>query len=200
MTTTGDPRQPGSSGTRESRPELTAELTGAQLRRWYWTPAELTRFAGSMGIPTGGGRLRLVERLAAPLTDSPSGGTLAPAQPTGPLDEATVIPPGRRCSQALRACFTDRPGPTFHFDTHLRTFIVDGAGRALGDAVAHWHATRDQPTQTTIAPRFEFNRFPRDRHRAHPDGSRNAALAGWRHRRALPCSPPRTAPAQPPPP
>ncbi|MBC8091545.1 MAG: hypothetical protein H7Y15_06330, partial [Pseudonocardia sp.] len=51
----------------QSRPALTAALSGVELRRWYWTLAELTALARSMGVPVRGGKAALAERLAAAL-------------------------------------------------------------------------------------------------------------------------------------
>jgi hypothetical protein len=100
------------------------------------------------------------------------------------VDADSVIQPGQRCSQVLRRFFQSRIGPGFHFDQAMRDFIADGAGRTLGDAVAHWHATRDQPPGP-IGRQFEYNRFIRDWHAAHPGGAQ-AAAAAWRAHRADP--------------
>lgn len=49
--------------TREKRPALTSDPTGAELLRWYWTAQELTGFARHMEVP-GGGKQALMARLA----------------------------------------------------------------------------------------------------------------------------------------
>ncbi|MEW2412990.1 DUF6434 domain-containing protein [Streptomyces sp. NPDC046866] len=177
----------------ESRPDLTAELTGAELRRWYWTLAELTLLARAMGLSAGGGKAALTDRLAAALDGLPQPEPPRPTRrPAGrqlaaPVDGATVIPQGQRCSQVLREFFVREIGPAFHFDAAMRDYIADGAGHTLAEAVAHWHATRALAAEPReVGAQFEFNRFLRDWHARHPDGARAEALAAWQAHRARP--------------
>ncbi|MFJ3792895.1 DUF6434 domain-containing protein [Kitasatospora sp. NPDC090091] len=179
----------------ESRPPLTAGLTGAELQRWYWTLDELTALARTMGVARSGGKTALTARLAAaldglPLPAAPAPRRPATAQLAAPVDGGTVIPPGQRCSQVLRAYFVEAIGPGFHFDAFMRDFVAQGAGRTLGDAVAHWHATRpDVARPREIAEQFEFNRFTVAWHRRNPTGTRAQARDAWFAHRALPRTP-----------
>lgn len=175
----------------DDRPPLTTALTGAELRRWYWTLAELTAFARTLGVPTGGGKPALTERMCSALdgTAPPAPVARRPAAAglRGPLTGSSVLPPGQRCSQELRY-LGERIGPRFRFDAHVREFVAAGAGRTLDGLVAHWEATRTAPPRA-IEPQFEFNRFLRRWHLDHPDEPRAAALAAWRAHRAHPRSP-----------
>ncbi|MFD0273537.1 DUF6434 domain-containing protein [Kitasatospora sp. NPDC127111] len=178
----------------ESRPPLTADLTGAELLRWYWTLDELTGLARTMGVARHGGKTALTARLAAALDGRPL--PAAPARrPAGaqlaePVDGDTVIPPGQRCSQVLRRYFVEAIGPGFHFDAFMRDFIARNPGRTLADAVAHWHATRpDAALPREIAEQFEFNRFTSAWHGRNPTGTRAQARAAWYAHRALPKPP-----------
>lgn len=176
----------------EQRPAIAEVQSGSELRRWYWLKTELVDLARLRGVRTSGGKVELTDRLAAHLDGLPQ---LTPARAAAPprantqlagsLTADTVIPPGQRSSQALRVFFTEAIGPQFRFDGPMRDFIASGAGKTLGDAIAHWHATRDQP-RTEIAPQFELNRFVRAWHEAHPDGTREQAIAAWHAHRALP--------------
>ncbi|MEU6865769.1 DUF6434 domain-containing protein [Streptomyces sp. NPDC046876] len=177
----------------ESRPDLTPELTGAELRRWYWTLAELSVLARRMGLSAGGGKAALTDRLAAALDGLPQPAPARPArraagrQLAAPVDGDTVIPQGQRCSQVLREFFVREIGPAFHFDAFMRDYIADGVGHTLAEAVAHWHATRARAAEPQeVGAQFEFNRFLRDWHARHPDGARAEALAAWQAHRALP--------------
>ncbi|GAA2791457.1 DUF6434 domain-containing protein [Kitasatospora sp. CM 4170] len=179
----------------ESRPPLTAGLTGAELQRWYWTLDELTGLARTMGVARSGGKAALTTRLAAaldgrPLPAAPARRRPAAAQLAGPVDGGTVIPPGQRCSQVLRGYFVEEIGPGFHFDAFMREFIARSPGRTLADAVAHWHATRpDAARPREIAEQFEFNRFTAAWHRRNPAGTRAQAREAWFAHRALPRTP-----------
>jgi len=110
------------------------------------------------------------------------------------VSAATVIPPGQRCSQVLRHWFEQEIGPGFAFDGSMREFIAQGAGRTLGEAVAHWHATRAEAARPKpIAAQFELNAFLRQWWAAHPGGTRAEALAAWRDHRAAPSPTPDVA-------
>lgn len=179
----------------ERRPELTTALSGDELARWYWTLAELNLLARELAVPRGGGKAALTDRLRAALDDvapptaPPRARTVGP-QLAAPVNGSTVIPEGQRCSQVLREYFRREIGPGFHFDTYMRAFVAEGAGRTLADAVAHWHATRRAAAQPQdIGSQFELNRFLRDWHAEHPAGSRTEALAAWRAHRDRPRDP-----------
>jgi hypothetical protein len=58
------------------------------------------------------------------------------------LNRDTVISPGFRCSQPLRAFFITEIGPQFHFNGVMREFIKNGAGKTLQDAIDAWHGTK----------------------------------------------------------
>ncbi|MDX6762712.1 hypothetical protein SIN09_25675, partial [Streptomyces sp. F8] len=65
----------------EVRPLLSTALTGAELRRWYWTLAELTELARRMGLPARGGKAAVTARLAAALDGLPEPAAAVPAAP-----------------------------------------------------------------------------------------------------------------------
>jgi hypothetical protein len=140
--------------------------------------------------------MALTARLAAALDGVPPPAEAPPAparrspaakQLAAPVDDGTVIPESQRCSQVLRAFFTGRIGPAFHFDAFMRAFIAENAGRTLGDAVQHWHDTRAQAQRPReVGAQFEFNRFLRAWHAGHPSGTRAEALNAWRAHRARP--------------
>ncbi|MFE1409647.1 DUF6434 domain-containing protein [Streptomyces sp. NPDC058746] len=187
-----------STNMEESRPALTPQLSGAELRRWYWTLAELSTLAREMGLSAGGGKVAVTARLAAALDGlpAPAAAPAAPARPAArrtarqlaaPVDGGTVIPPGQRCSQVLREYFTREIGPGFHFDAFMRDYVTQNAGRTLADAVAHWHDTRARAAEPQeVAAQFEFNRFLRAWHADHPGGTRAEALDAWKAHRARP--------------
>ncbi|MFH7595821.1 DUF6434 domain-containing protein [Streptomyces racemochromogenes] len=177
------------------RPPLTPALTGTELARWYWTLAELSELARRLGVPRGGGKTALTERLRAVLDGEPPPAAAprraaAVRQLSAPVDGATVIPEGQRCSQVLREFFRREIGPGFHFDGYMRAYIAQNAGRTLADAVAHWHHTRTAAAEPQpIDAQFEFNRFLRAWHADHPSGTRHEALAAWRAHRSAPRHP-----------
>jgi len=183
---------------REARPELGPGLTGAELKRWYWLRAELADLAHRLGVSAAGSKDELTARLVAALDrESPPSNPITPRrtsagpQLSGVLTPETVIPPGQRSSQALRRFFEERVGPSFRFDGAMRAFIRDHPGATLGDALAHWRATRSsagpgQPGGSAIAPQFELNRFTRQWYLDHPGGTRAELRAAWQTYRETP--------------
>ncbi|MGL5851696.1 MAG: DUF6434 domain-containing protein [Phycicoccus sp.] len=175
----------------DARPPLAPGLPAEELLRWYWLRSELVGLARALGVPASGSKAELTDRLhrvlgGAPPNDARPPRRAARAPLPEPLMEASVIPPGQRSTQQLRAWFTARLGPSFRFDGHLRGFLAGSDGSAtLGDALAHWHATRALPRETP-AEQFEYNRFTRQWWREHPGGDRAGLAAAWRAYRGTP--------------
>lgn len=68
----------------------------------------------------------------------------------------------------------------------MRGFFAETDGtQTLRDALDFYYSTRDQ-SQKAIDPQFEYNRFTRAWHEAHPDGSREELLDAWRDYRRRP--------------
>lgn len=173
------------------RPTLSRDLTGDELKRWYWLKDELIEFARSIGVRTTGSKDTVVDRLAAtldgvhfhePESKRPSNST----QLSGPLTASTLIPVGQRCSQVVRGWFTDQLDESFSFDATMRAFFANTDGtQTLKDALDHYRKTRGQDSKD-IDPQFEYNRFTRAWHESNPDGSRQELVAAWRYYRSLP--------------
>ena len=163
--------------------------SAAELRRWYWLASELQLLARHRGVSASGGKVELADRLAAVLDGRQPKASVPKPPPArqlaGPLGPDTVLPPGQRCTETLRAFFVGQLGRGFVFDGPMREFVRTGAGRTLGDGIEHWHASRS-PEPSGIEPQFELNRFLRQWHLAHPAQSHRAALAAWQLHRALP--------------
>lgn len=175
----------------DARPGLTADLTEAEMQRWYWEKTELVSFARELGIRATGSKELLTARIAAQLSNREF---VEPArtpnrqatQLVAPLTPETVIPVGQRSSQVVRAWMREQLGAGFHFDAPMRAFFAGSDGTAtMQDAIDHYRATRDRGVEA-IDPQFELNRFTRAWSAQHPHGSRADLLAAWRAYRATP--------------
>lgn len=164
-------------------------MTAAEFRRWYWLKDELAAFARSNGVSASGSKPDIADRIHAFLDGTeippPTPRSRSAAKLVEPINRDTVIPPGQRASQQLRPFFESEIGTSFRYDWFMRTFLSENAGATLGDAVDHWHATRDTPTPETPA-QLEFVRFTKQWHLDHPDGSAAECRAAWAHHRSLP--------------
>lgn len=175
--------------TRETRPALQASMSGAEFARWYWLKEELQAFAKTLDVRATGSKQVLAERIGAHLerrsfTEPPARSKNGP-QLGGLLSAGTVIPAGQRCSQEVRGWFeTQVKG--FRFDAAMREFFEETDGtQNLGDALEHWHATRDGEKRS-ISAQFEYNRFTRAWHAQHPDSTRDEVIAAWSDYRSRP--------------
>lgn len=175
----------------EQRPQLTPELTSAELRRWYWLKDELAAFARRLGIRATGGKEVLTLRIAAELDGSPfiepkAVAAMKRVQLRGPLASTSVIPEGQRCSQVVRAWFIEQVGASFSFDARMREFFSQTDGtQTLADALEHYRSTRDGDVNS-IDRQFEYNRFTRSWYAANPGGLREDLLRDWHEYRRLP--------------
>lgn len=175
----------------QTRPQLTAELSGGELRRWYWLKDELVAFARVLGVRTSGGKELLAERIAAHLDGvpfvEPSPAKRGHTAQLGPeLTAETRIPAGQRCSEHVRAWLSAQTGSRFHFDAEMRAFFAAADGtQTMHDALEHWRATRDQGARA-IDAQFEYNRFTRQWRQEHPLADRTELLAAWHEYRARP--------------
>ena len=171
------------------RPPLEANLTSEEFARWYWTVVELRAFCRRAGLPVGGVKHDLVERVAASL----DGRSVAPPQPQprppGPLCEplldTTILPAGQRMTRQLRSYLELRIGDDFRVNSHVREFMTSSSGTTVADLVAHWEATRDTPRSQPDA-QFEYNRFSVRWHAAHVGGTPAECRAAWFVYRSLP--------------
>lgn len=167
-----------------TRPALNAQLSAETFQRWYWLKDELVAFCRSIGIPSGGSKQTLTERIARYLTTGEKS-VLVPPKPASKgqmpanFTRETVIGPGWTCSQALRAFFEQELGLSFRFDATLRDFIHHGQGKTLQEAILAWENAQANPVEKEIAPQFEYNRHIRAYLNAHPGAGLKAAIRAW---------------------
>ena len=135
---------------------IPADITKPAFLDTYWHRKYLADFCRSKGLPTSGSKTELTDRITAHL----SGQITAQPQiqkrgrmPTS-FTPDTRIGENWHCSQPLRAFFQSQTNSRFTFNKAIRDFIATGSGKTLRDALDHWTATKNQPTDT-IAPQFE---------------------------------------------
>ncbi len=175
-----------------SRPVITSITSAAELKRWYWTKKELSLLAAHLDIATSGSKEYLRAHLCSTL-DGAAANTVRPLrrkvapQLLPPVGRETIIPVGQHSSQTLRHFFEKEIGKQFHFDSFMRDYIANNAGKTLGDVIQHWHATRSAASKPQpIASQFEYNTFIRDWFRTHPNTTKDAAIAAWHEYRSQP--------------
>jgi hypothetical protein len=176
------------------RPPLSPSLDPAEFRRWYWLKQELVNFAKQEGLSATGDKPSLANRIALFLGGADpqvaEASTKAVRQTVSkrlsePLTSETVLGPKQASSQQLRTFFVESIGPRFSYDIHMRTFLASNETKTLGEAIAHWHATRQSAKPETL-PQLELVRFTKAWHRAHPTGTQLQCRAAWKYYKSLP--------------
>ncbi|MEM1044353.1 MAG: DUF6434 domain-containing protein [Bacteroidota bacterium] len=171
-----------------SRPPLTGTLDADDFLDFYWLKDELVAFCRHEGLPTGGPKVEVRDRIAAYLRD---GSVLRPTpRRTGPTDpipavltRETPIGRGWTCGARLRAFFEEEVGPSFRFNRALIDVVKSGDGRTLGEAVDVWAASEATPSRP-IESQLEYNRHTRAYYQQHPDATREEVLDAWMRKRA----------------
>jgi hypothetical protein len=174
------------------RLDLTTRLTPDHFRSFYWLKEELVTFCRDNGLSTGGRKGDLLLRIEAFLLtgDSvPSAPHSTPTPPRGTMAREfhrdTVIGPGWRCSQGLRAFFEGEIGPSFHFNETMRDFISTKTGHTLQEAIGAWEKGRATPRQPKEIPaQFEYNRHIRDYFQERPGATLDDAIDAWKKKKA----------------
>ena len=172
------------------KPELDDRISLEAFRVCYWLKRELVAFCRQYGLPTSGAKAALAQRIEVFLETGEVEQVREAPRPKGKMPEQftrdTVIGPGWRCSQSLRAFFEREIGPRFHFDGVMRDFIKrDGVGKTLQDAIDAWHEERRKPRlEKEIAPQFEYNRHIREFFKGNEGATLQEAIAAWEEKKA----------------
>ena len=164
-----------------NRPALSAE----NFRDWYWLKTELQSYCRTQGLPTSGSKEDLTLRVQAHL----SGHALPPMAHKRPrrdmptqLTPETVIEPGWRLNDALRAFFVAHTGRGFRFNQALRDLFKNPQGQTLAQALVMYAQSCEGRT-VLIQRQFQFNQHIRDFFAQHPTATRAQALDAWQKKR-----------------
>lgn len=178
-----------------NRPPLTSALSPENFRAWYWLKKELQAFCSAQALPTSGSKEDLSGRVLAHLSGEPSPTPLtthAKASPSArrsampqTLTPDTVIGPGWRLNEALRAFFVAHTNPAFRFNQALRDLFKNPQGQTLAQALAVYQNSLMQGP-SPIQRQFQFNQHIRDYFEQHPGATRAQALQAWQHKRQTP--------------
>ncbi|MEL6505475.1 MAG: DUF6434 domain-containing protein [Pseudomonadota bacterium] len=180
--------------TDEQRPAIETITTGAELTRWYWLKAELEAEFQRLGLPTGGSKQDLTDRLAHFLdTDE----VLKPKKRRSEskfnwaretLTRETIITDSYRNGPNVRTFFEREYGPDFKFNIAFMAWMKANVGKTLGDAIEARRtiAEREQVEKPPIPASNQYNAYTRAFHQANPERTAKDARACWAWKRAGP--------------
>ncbi|WP_114520803.1 DUF6434 domain-containing protein [Altererythrobacter sp. ZODW24] len=164
----------GKRSCKEDRPDLSAVLTGAELRRWYWRKNELVERARDLKLKTSSGKFVILERIAHYLdtgeTSLPGDRNFVPVSTfnwhSEQLSRTTTITDSYRNSQNVRQFFQRELGAGFRFNIAFMDWMKANVGKTLSDACTAYldirKAESDREFRTEIKSHNQFNQFIRD--------------------------------------
>lgn len=155
----------------DQRPPLTPDLAPDVFLEFYWWKDELTRFCVEHGIPAGGRKLEIRDRVEFLLrtgrieAPAPKRTSRAGRDSDGELTLDTPVV-NFKSDQKTREFFKSVIGPHFHFTAHLNQFRAGRADLTYGDLVREWEADRERRKRKDFAPPImnscEYNQYIRD--------------------------------------
>lgn len=174
----------------ENRPELSERLSAKAFRSHYYLKEELVAFCKAAGLPAGGGKIELTERIARYLdtgTVLPARTTSRPAACAQVLTEDAVIEENFVCSERHRAFFRERLGASFSFNVPFQRWLKANAGKTYAEALeAYGRILADKKARALpIDRQFEYNAYIRAFFADNPGKTLQQAIRCWQYKKAL---------------
>lgn len=179
---------------RETRPEIAAITTGAELKRWYWLKDELIAEAKRRGLKSSDGKFSILDRIAHFLDAGEI--SLSSDNKPGPkskfdwhseaLSPETVITDSYKNSQNVRRFFKAQVGDQFKFTIGFMDWIKLNQGATLADAVAEYHRMTAAGEKAPIRDHNQFNQYTVDFLKDNPGSGMAEVRRVWALKRALP--------------
>ena len=173
------------------RPELNKNLSGAELRRWYWLKEELTDFCRENGLPASGSKTEIADRIAVFL-DTGKVETTPRTKRTVKrnvenITPDTLIEDSFVCSETHRAFFKTQLGESFTFNVKFQKWLKSNAGKTYADAVeAYKEIKKDKGGRKNIDSQFEYNTYIRDFFEHNPGHTLDEAIRCWKYKKSQP--------------
>ncbi len=179
---------------RETRPEIAAITTGAELKRWYWLKDELAAEAKRLGLKCSDNKFAILDRIAHFLdtgeTSLPSDSKPGPGSSfdwhSAALTPETVITDSYKNSQNVRRFFKAQVGDQFKFTIGFMDWIRLNHGATLADAVAEYRRMTAAGEKAPIRDHNQFNQYTVDFLKDNPGAGMDEVRRVWVLKRALP--------------
>ena len=177
----------------QQRPKLQTGLDKDTFLSFYYLKEELVSFCRENGLPSGGSKQELTERIALFLetgrAEVPKRKTAKKAKPAnGELTLDTEIEQGFVCSERHRAFFKEHIGRGFSFNVAFQRWLKANAGRTYADAVQAYRdiAGQKKTTKSAIGSQFEYNTYIRDFFADNKGRMLGDAIKCWKYKKSLP--------------
>lgn len=172
------------------RPSLNQIKDGKTLREYYFLKEELVCFCRENGLPTTGGKLELIERIAVfldsgEIKQAPS--ARVKSKPiVGEITKSSVIEPNFVCSEKHRAFFKEQIGKNFSFNVAFQKWLKSNSGKTYGDAVEAYSQILNEKKngKKSIDKQFEYNTYIRDFFADNSGKSLSDAIKCWNFKKS----------------
>lgn len=174
------------------RPALDCSLDSKTFGQYYYLKEELIGFCRKNGLPAGGSKGELTERIAYFLD---TGKVLAPPKKSARartvndevLTPESVIEQDIVCSEKHRAFFKQHLGKGFSFNVAFQKWLKANAGRTYADAISAYREIleRKKSEKTAIGRQFEYNTYVRDFFADNKGRPLADAIKCWRYKKSL---------------
>ena len=175
------------------RPALDCSLDSKTFGQYYYLKEELIGFCRKNGLPAGGSKGELTERIAYFLD---TGKVLAPPKKSARartvndevLTPESVIEQDIVCSEKHRAFFKQHLGKGFSFNVAFQKWLKANAGKTYADAISAYREIleRKKSEKSAIGRQFEYNTYIRDFFAANKGRSLEEAIKCWKYKKSLP--------------
>jgi hypothetical protein len=181
---------------KESRPDIHAITSGAELKNWYWLKTEIIDHARALGVDRRGGKFEIIDRIATLLdTGVHAKPKTRPATKadfdwhTETLTPQTIITDSYRNTQNVRRFFEAEIGRRFSFNIAFMAWIKANVGRTLQDATNEWLRLEEHKkagNKPAIPFHNQFNAYVQAFFEDNPNRIMDEARHFWKLKRSLP--------------
>ncbi|NAS12127.1 DUF6434 domain-containing protein [Poritiphilus flavus] len=180
------------------RPTFEQIRNSSEFNNWYWKKSDLVDICIQAGLPYGGSKFELRDRILFAL-DNP--GKEAPLtkkkRPTSTFNWAreelhldTIITDSVSFGPNFRNFMKSQIGPQFSCHSDFMNWVKQHPGKSLADAVFQWHeleARKEDPDfRRDIARHNNYNQYMRDFLDHYPEKAFKDAVACWKMKKELP--------------
>lgn len=172
------------------RPVLDKKLDGKTFRDFYYLKVELVEFCRENALPTSGGKIEIMDRIAYFLDTGKILSAVVTKKRTPMISnicEDTKIEADFVCSEKHRAFFKKHIGNNFSFNVAFQKWLKSNEGKTYRDAIsAYFQIIEDKKKgKTVIDKQFEYNTYTRDFFADNKGKSLEDAIKCWKYKKQL---------------
>ena len=173
-----------------NRPPISKDLNADTFRNFYYLKEELIAFCRKEGLPTGGGKIDLTDRIVHYLETGERSSEPKRSKKCQRIDIITddaLIEENIVCSEVHRAYFRQNIGKGFSFNVAFQKWLRSNSGKTYKEAVeAYRKISEDKKNgRPTIGRQFEYNAYIRDFFEDNPGRSLNDAIKCWKFKKGI---------------